>query len=539
MAMGVSIMEHIDQQLSVLFSGWSVYTTAITVVLIAFVVYPWLTWSDPDIHPLLLSRQAYSAPVRNLGESAVHRSAEAAYGYPLKTGLGIKDAGAPQWKAGRDGDLRDIWRRAAGQSVGQDGKLADQKAKVFTILGRDEIIEHSPAAAYYDLTPILLPYDQSPATVLELLRQTGPDFLIAAAGTVPLSDLAEKMPKVHEVMWVVQPGSRHMDWNEEPQGVDKHLKVSVWHELVEGQRAATSADLPGFTEKSQPAKDVVTVWQKEKDGSGEMVQFTQKNIVAGISALLTSLPPRQRLNPSDLFLPADALSFIYPLTLTLAALFSGASLALNSVAGPGADLTLASRGVAPTVIAISAETAAAAHEKAQARGGGILSKISHWLHSRTLAAGHLPQTVQSLFTSINNDTAPATATTPGKLRILYVSDRAQTSCPALSSTTLSDLRIYAGARVIYALTAAKVAGAIAQTNIYDYRRDEDPSATHAHFGVPLSSLEIKLVDTPTHKTTDEGRPQGEIIVTGPSVAGGEAALGVVGAFREDGTLAYV
>ena len=67
-----------------------------------------------------------------------------------------------------------------------------------------------------------------------------------------------------------------MDWKEEPQGVDKHLKVSVWHELVEGQRAATSADLPDVTEKSQPAKDIVTVWQKEKDGSGEMVQFTQK-----------------------------------------------------------------------------------------------------------------------------------------------------------------------------------------------------------------------------------------------------------------------
>ena len=82
-------------------------------------------------------------------------------------------------------------------------------------------------------------------------------------------------------------------------------------------------------------------------------------------------------------------------------------------------------------------------------------------------------------------------------------------------------------RAVYALTAAKVAGAVAQTNIYDYRRGDTPSNKHSHFGVPLSCLVLKLRDTPSHKNTDE-RFAGEIFVSGASVAGGETALGVNG-----------
>ena len=118
-------------------------------------------------------------------------------------------------------------------------------------------------------------------------------------------------------------------------------------------------------------------------------------------------------------------------------------------------------------------------------------------------------------------------TSPGKLRLLFVSERAGLNTPPLSSEDLSDLRIYTKARVIYALTAAKVAGAVTQTNMYDYRRGLTPSNKHSHFGVPLSCLEIKLKDNGPHKTTDE-QNAGQVVVTGASVAGGETALGVNG-----------
>jgi hypothetical protein len=246
--------------------------------------------------------------------------------------------------------------------------------------------------------------------------------------------------------------------------------------------------------------------------------------------LITALPSAQRFNSSDTFLPADAFTHSYSLCLTLAALFSHSTVVINSVAGPGVDLTLASRSVAPTIAVISAESAAKLHSTTNETVLSGPKKFAHYLESRMLTAGRLP--TDNLLTKLN---APARATvgsTPGKLRLLFVSERAGLNSPPLSSEELSDLRIYTKARVLYALTAAKVAGAVAQTNVYDYRRGLAPSNKNSHFGVPLSSLEIKLKDTPQHRTTDE-QIAGEVVVTGSSVAGGETSLGVNGKFRPD------
>lgn len=211
--------------------------------------------------------------------------------------------------------------------------------------------------------------------------------------------------------------------------------------------------------------------------------------------------------------------------LTLAALFSHSTVIINSVAGPGVDLTLASRSIAPTIAVISAESAAKLHSTTNETVLSGPKKFAHFLESRMLTAGRLP--TDNLLTKLNAPARANVGTTPGKLRLLFVSERAGLNSPPLSSEELSDLRIYTKARVLYALTAAKVAGAVAQTNVYDYRRGLAPSNKNSHFGVPLSSLEIKLKDTAQHRTTDE-QSAGEVIVTGSSVAGGETSLGVNG-----------
>jgi hypothetical protein len=153
-----------------------------------------------------------------------------------------------------------------------------------------------------------------------------------------------------------------------------------------------------------------------------------------------------------------------------------------------------------------------------------------------LTAGRLP--TDNFFTKLNAPKRADIGTTPGKLRLLFVSERLGLNTPPLSSEDMSDLRIYTTARIVYALTTAKVAGAVAQTNMYDYRRGETPSNKHSHFGVPLSCVEIKLKDTPQHKTSDE-QSVGELVVTGSSVAGGEVSLGINATIRDDHTLAYV
>ena len=250
-----------------------------------------------------------------------------------------------------------------------------------------------------------------------------------------------------------------------------------------------------------------------------------QNLAAAVGALNTSLPLAHRLNASDTFLPADAFTHSYSLCLTLSALFAHATVIINSVAGPGVDLTLASRSIAPTVAVISAETAAKLHSTTATSITSGPKKLAHYLETRMLTAGRLP--TDTILTKLNAPTRANIGTTPGQLRLVFVSERSGLNTPPLSAEDLSDLRIYTKARVAYALTAAKVAGAVAQTNIYDYRRGLTQSSKHSHFGVPLSCLEIKLKDTPRHETTDE-QSAGELVVTGSSVAGGEANLGVTG-----------
>jgi hypothetical protein len=234
-----------------------------------------------------------------------------------------------------------------------------------------------------------------------------------------------------------------------------------------------------------------------------------QNLVAAVSALIASLPVNQRLNPSDLFLSADSWTNTYALCWTLAALFSHASVAINSVAGPGVQLKLAMRNVAPTVVVASAETAENLHAETKVGVTGGRKAIAHLAQTSALDAGRMP--AETLFTRINAPHRAAIDNTPGKLRLLLISERAGAETPPLSSHDLSDLRIFTGARVIYALTAAKVAGAVAQSNVFDYRRAGGSRNKHSHFGAPLSSLEVKVVDTPAHKTTDESA-KGEVCV---------------------------
>lgn len=142
MAVGDSLLEKVDAYLAELFAGWNFYSTLIATALFIFLAYPWLTWRDPDTHPLLLARQASASPVRQPGESAIYRSLESPHGYPLRAGLGVKDPGAPRWSSGRNGDLRDIWRQAVRGVMKEDGTLTGEKGKIFTVLGREKVIQH-------------------------------------------------------------------------------------------------------------------------------------------------------------------------------------------------------------------------------------------------------------------------------------------------------------------------------------------------------------------------------------------------------------
>jgi hypothetical protein len=340
-----------------------------------------------------------------------------------------------------------------------------------------------------------------------------------------------------------------MDWTEIPSGLGKNMDVAMWHQVVQDHQEE-SVSLPDL--QSNELGKIITVWQNENGQSGKIVEFTHGNFVSAIAGLIAALPARQRITNKDVLLSVDSWTSSYALCQTLAALFSGASLAISTVAGADVDLTFASKNIAPTIVISSSDSVMKLHADAAPNVKSGLAKISPSLKSNTLAGGNLPTNGGAL-ASLTSASQSAIGSSPGTLRLLFVSEKAGTSNPPVSSLELNDLRLFTGARVVYALTAPTVAGAISQTNAFDYRVDSTTSKS-SHFGAPLSSVEVKLIDSGIHKTTDE-TPKGEvrlfsvfdiempltcfqITVYGPAVAGKEAKLGVVGTFRPDCTLAY-
>ncbi|XXH00548.1 hypothetical protein Hte_006896 [Hypoxylon texense] len=582
-----SVLNQFDEGLSSLLGQWNVYSTAIITAFVLILTYSIMNRVEPEIHPMLLARQASGSPVRNEGESPVYRGNSAPHGMPLNSGLNVKDPGASKWAPGRDGDLRDVWRRAVSGPLEEDGSKG--KGRILTVLGSEKVVEHNLnditrqinlvgrhiasqggskvaiylpnsvefiatlfACSFYNLTAILLPFDQPEDVVISMLQTSGADTVVTAPGAFPFDYAVKSYPALRQLIWVVDEGNKHLDWNEVPKGIGGRVNVSTWQDILNDNPQSAGVELPEADPKSE-IQDVIFFWQSKPNALEEMVRFTQGNLVSAISAQLTAIPQKERFSPADLFLPSASLSSSFPLILTLAALYSNASVAFNSVAGASPDLVVATAGVAPTVVVATPHTLAKTHAETAGKLTSLLARASHWVSTRSLvqngampAASFLASYNDSLRPKIGTTTtsssspAPTPAPAPGKLRLLYVADPASGaddggSTPRLSERTLSDLRIFTGARLIYALSAPRVAGAAAQTQFHDYR--VGGGGSDAHFGPPLSSTEILLRDSGPHKITDESYT-GEIVVRGPAVAGGEAALGVIGTMRVDNTLAY-
>ncbi|QIX02098.1 hypothetical protein AMS68_007615 [Peltaster fructicola] len=563
-----SWIQQADAYVAETLKSWNIYTTVLAVILSALLIYPLFFPSEPDTHPLLLARQSVPAPIRQKGESAAYRASEVPHGYPLRSGLSVKDASAPRWTGGRDGDLRDIWREVArAGGVGPDGREIP-RGLIMRVFGKDvteyeiedltkEIIvlgKHFQdtgvtklaiylandleyllaifACSFYGISPVLFPFSLPQQQVFELINTTSADGLVCAAGALPLDAVGQECTNLKLLTWVVESTSRHMDWSGIPDTAANRLKVSVWHELVEQNTASKAPPENGALATPPP---VFTIWQDQSTKRTEIVAFTHANLVAGVAGLIAALPLRQRFSSADLVVPADSFCNTYALCHTFAALYSHASVAVNSVAGTGVDIAAASSAVKPTVIIASAESVAALHSKESAGITGGMQRLGMATQSQAMAAGRMPTD-----TIIFKMLAPsASRTNPGQLRLLLVSERIAGGSPPITSTMLSDLRIFTKARIAYALTASNVAGAIAQTNVFDYRQESGGQC--ASFGGPVGSVEVKVSSTSEQEVSGAGDKGvvGELLVNGPAVVGGAYRTGCRVAIRSDGTIKCV
>lgn len=169
----MAFLESLDNGVTGLFGQWNLYSTGLVTLLIAIVGYRVVASREPDIHPMLLARQAIPSPVRNEGESPVYRCQAAPHGMPLNSGLNVKEPGASKWSQGKDGDLRDVWKKViAGTEDGGKGKL-------LTVLGA-HVIEHKLGRWCGGIASIINKTDRSrrrhPADQLDRTAYCGPGW---------------------------------------------------------------------------------------------------------------------------------------------------------------------------------------------------------------------------------------------------------------------------------------------------------------------------------------------------------------------------
>lgn len=120
---------------------------------------------------------------------------------------------------------------------------------------------------------MIIPHDISSELVSKFVKQSQAQLLIAEAGALDLTILTKGNKKLNHVIWVAPQGSRHMDWNDVPEGIGGDLEVSVWHELVKDKGDSVGSEVPQTDSKS-PTSPIVTLWPATSPESGEFVEYT-------------------------------------------------------------------------------------------------------------------------------------------------------------------------------------------------------------------------------------------------------------------------
>lgn len=531
-------------------------------VIASAIVIPLVWTGESDIKfPYLLQRQSNVAPVRMPKETSVHRNNSTPHGYPLVQGLSLPTEKAYET---RDGDVRDVWElqktKGTGKIITVRGNVKEEHdiatiekdihaighfihsvqgaKRVATYLPND--IEHlvlSFAAAFYGFTLIPLQYPLEEDDLKALISKTTPDILVASAGAFPLAKI-DKVPSLKHVVFSVEKTSRHLDWTAP---ADMDVSSSTYHELV--QKYSGKGGAPKLVDVDAP--HIVYVY-KDLEGDWKTSDFSQRVIIAGVTGQMLALEKSQRMNEKDIFLPVDGLWEIYTRVVTYTALASGATLTINSVAGKNASIEKSCKVASPTVIVASTNTLLQTAMATRGFQMEIWHQMIHFFQIRTLTNGRLP--TGNFWTRVNDYERPK-AGDPSKLRLIFAAENATVAnSEPLNSLDLADLRVYFAARIVYGLTHPKVAGTIAQQHVFDYRiqtpkimpnRIKKIARRCAHFGPPTPSVEVKLVDVEQYSAEDKPEARGEIVVHGPAVVGGTAKTGVVGKWKEEGTLAYV
>ncbi|KAK9476748.1 hypothetical protein V1514DRAFT_344383 [Lipomyces japonicus] len=522
-------------------------TAALLAITVSLIVLPYLRRRYPDLHPFALHHQSSVSPVRNPDESAVHRSVLTPFTYPLVSGLNIRDG-----HSFRDGDLRDIWHLAKQARLGYFSK---SKAKIIYHDVESELspMVHSVAArfnqyvpgvkrvgiylpnsienvitsfacAHYDIATVLLPLLDDMGELERHIDASQPEILVFEAGVIDFTTLALPL-SVKALVIVVNAPQSHLDWTEQLQNTMGHrIAIVTWHNLVSSfpsGESTPSSTGDALGDGSYTGTAIISTYLTAS-GQVELANFSHRNIVSAVAAQLRVIPQAQQWKPADIIVPAESLHHLYSRILFLAALTAGSTVIFAGVSGEGYDRE-AIKFINPTILISTA--------------GALVDIVNHKLSlferlklqraSGILGSGNLPSPVLRIFPSLrilytHEEQPPGVSTTS---RSIHIEDSHYTS---LHSADLSKLRALLGTHVVYALTHARVAGAICQTHVYDYRNEGSVRT----FGPVVPAIEAIVRDAEDFKGGDR---QGQLIIRGlPTADKGWVSTGIIGQWDSDG-----
>jgi hypothetical protein len=122
--------------------------------------------------------------------------------------------------------------------------------------------------AFYNFQVVIIPHNLAPEELGTYLKKAQARVLVAEAGAVDLTVISKGNAQLKHVIWVVKQGSRHMDWNEVPEGIGGNLDVSVWHESVNEKKQLSDTEVPASEPKSG-SPSILALWPS----SGEFIEY--------------------------------------------------------------------------------------------------------------------------------------------------------------------------------------------------------------------------------------------------------------------------
>lgn len=228
-------------------------------------------------------------------------------------------------------------------------------------------------------------------------------------------------------------------------------------------------------------------------------------------------------------LAADSFCDSYVICHVLGALFTHATLIISSVAGPQADLSHVFQSNSPTVLITSDTSVARLHKSIMAAPRSLAGLLKLLVRRHVLGNGNM--FANTVVAELIGD---AGIPQPSKrLRLIHTAHSVENKGQLMQTAMLNDIRACTNAHICHALKAAGVAGAITQSNIYDYRADLHHK--RAHLGVPVPSTEILLQNEDDNEVSST-RPRGNLVVLGPAVVGKSAKLDLKVTIQDDYTL---